>query len=368
MKSIFFLCFAGLLAQSLNAQIQGPLSAATFTVEAIPGSTKTWIDPSNAALSDDTYTTFGNITGGIGSYTDYLVATNFGFTIPALSLITGIIVEVERADPNFRTADHQIRIVKGGVTGSTERSVGSGFPFSDSYQSYGNAGDLWGETWAASDINSSGFGVAVAARRSVAGGTTAGRIDHIRIIVFYNFNTLPLRLINFTAIPNNHSVLLKWITTDEVNMQQYEVERSVNALDYISIKTIASQNQLSQTTYSSVDNNPVAGMVYYRLKTLENNGSIKYSKVVSLYFKKMNTISIYPSLWKPGEALMINNPENEKLNIIFYSLSGQRYGMSVINSYKITTEPIDKAKGIILYQLINSSGKMIARGKLIVSQ
>jgi hypothetical protein len=76
-----------------------------------------------------------------------------------------------------------VRIVKGGTVGSTERSAGAAWPTPvDAFDSFGSSSDLWGETWAASDINSAGFGAALSA--SGAGGDQA-YVDSCRITVHY---------------------------------------------------------------------------------------------------------------------------------------------------------------------------------------
>ena len=350
---------------STQAQIQGPLSGGSFTISVIPGSNKTWNNPGNVSSSNDTYTDFGNLTGGVGTYTDYLVVTNFGFSIPNNVTITGIIVEAERSDPNFRTADYSVRIVKSGTIGATEKSSGSSYPFSDSYQSYGNAGDLWGEAWAYTDINSSNFGVAIAAQRSVAGGTTGGRLDHIRMIVFYDFSLLPLKLLNFSALRKNHAIELIWTTSEEMNLSHYEVERSVNGREFSKIKVVASLNQIQQTTYSILDNFSVNGIVFYRLKTVENNGVIRYSKIISINNGNGNSVMLYPSLWQSGTPLYLTNPGNKKLNIYFFNTSGHLAGKSFTNSIEIPTQSISNAKGILFYRAFNESGSLYSAGKLM---
>jgi hypothetical protein len=77
-------------------------------------------------------------------------------------------------------SDARVRIVKGGTIGSTDKASGSAWPGSDAYETYGSSSDLWGETWTDSDINDSGFGMAIA-----ASGTCEARIDHIEITVHY---------------------------------------------------------------------------------------------------------------------------------------------------------------------------------------
>lgn len=364
MKNLYTSGLLFLIHFTLNAQIAGPNSGGSFTTIVIPGSIQTWSTPSNAASSDNIYTTFGNLAGGVGSYTDYLVATNFGFSIPSGVTINGIIVEVERADPNFRTSDYSIRIVKGGVVGATERSFSSGYPSTDSYQSYGNAGDLWGETWNESDINASGFGVAIAAQRSVSGGTTAGRIDHVRIIVFYDFTLLPVRLIQFSGQKKNKSIELSWTTTDEISMSHYVVERSKDARNFSSLLSVVSRNQLQQTVYSAVDANPLNGISYYRLKTVESNGTVKYSRIISVQLSTGNSISIYPTIWKSGSVLNITNPENEILNILLYNLSGQLMGSSVTNSSLFTPVINPSVKGTLIYNIRDEQGMLKGSGQL----
>jgi hypothetical protein len=94
------------------------------------------------------------------------------------------VVEIERKESGAGAAsDSRVRIVKGGTIGSTDKASGSEWPTTDTYATYGADDDLWGETWTVSDINSSGFGVAISARGLASGGTAS--IDHIRITVYY---------------------------------------------------------------------------------------------------------------------------------------------------------------------------------------
>ena len=360
--SLLLLFFPG-----IQAQIQGPLNGGTFSIIAIPGSNQTWINPGNALSSDNSYSNFNNLAGSVGTYTDYLVATNFGFTIPMGVSMTGIIVEIERSDPNFRTADYRVRIVKGGTVKPAERAVGSSYPSTDSYQSYGNAGDLWGESWTDADINASDFGVAVSAQRSVSGGTTLGRIDHIRIIVFYNFMLLPVRLLEFSALKKDHSVELSWTTADEKDINHYELERSTTVNNFQNIKAITSRNQLQQTTYSVIDNTPLRGIAYYRLKTVEENGKIAYSKIISVKPATGTNRTLYPSKWKTGTPLHVTNLENKKLEIYFSNPTGQHTGKVVTNSQEIPTTSISNAKGIIYYKIINERGDLAGAGRLLAN-
>jgi len=65
---------------------------------------------------------------------------------------------------NSGVYDDKVRIIKGGVVGSTDRASGSAWPGTLTYSTYGSSSDLWGETWTVADINSSSFGVAISAK------------------------------------------------------------------------------------------------------------------------------------------------------------------------------------------------------------
>ena len=370
MKNLYLLFITIYFTTRLTAQSQGPIHGTSFAVFGMAGSNKTWTNASNVASSDNVYSDFGNITGGAGSYTDYLVVTDFGFSIPLGAIVKGIVVEVERSDPNGLTSDYRVRITKSGsvgvTIGNTERSTGAAYPAADAYQSYGNSNDLWGESWTSSTINASGFGVAIAARRTVAGGTTAGRVDDIRITVHYTFTTLPVHLASFSATRSSKEVIVKWKTADETNMSHYKVERSLNGRDFTVVHTTPSQNNAFETNYSYTDHNPVAGTSYYRLKMAGNTGDTKYSSIVTINFNDKENVELYPNLLISGQMINFNNPKDEELTIRFYTANGKQVARVTTISQQLSPVMLEGQKGVIFYHVFKSNGEMAGRGRLML--
>ena len=139
-----------------------------------------WSNPTNVYTSNGSDATAGLPQDDISNY---LKATGFNFSIPGGAIIEGITVEFEKADAGF-IRDSRVRIVKGGVIGSTDRAdTVTYWPDSDEYVSHGNSTDLWGEEWTAVDINDSNFGVAISAVEASGVGLSTAYIDHIRITV-----------------------------------------------------------------------------------------------------------------------------------------------------------------------------------------
>lgn len=144
-----------------------------------------WTNPTNVASSNDVYATA--VGDGLSSH--YLKATNFSFSIPVGAVINGILVEVERHRGVGTIKDVNVKIVKAdGTIGATNKAdTATNWPTSDTYGSYGSSSDLWGETWASTDINDVDFGMVISTSMTGLGATAS--IDHIRITVYYTLSS-----------------------------------------------------------------------------------------------------------------------------------------------------------------------------------
>ena len=174
---VAFAC--AMVATAAGAQSQGPSGPGTVVnnggIGVVP-----WLMPSQALTSDDVYA-FSGV--GTGSPSQYLVATNFSFTLPPSAVVVGIEVGVEKKVATGTATDNAVRIVKGGSIGSTDRSDVNPWPTTDTVVLYGGATDLWGETWTAADINNANFGVAISGKDSISGALL--QVDTFEITVFY---------------------------------------------------------------------------------------------------------------------------------------------------------------------------------------
>ncbi len=365
-KNLLLLSLVFFTRINSSGQIAGPSPGNSFTTVAIPGSSKTWNDPGNTAASDNSYTTFGTITVKNG-YTDYLVITGFGFNIPSGSTISGIVLEIERSDANSMTIDNSIKLVKNGVIEGDEKAVSATYPITDGTQTYGNAGDTWGLAWSVDDINSPNFGVAISARKiNATNGAAAGKIDYVQITVYYDFVTLPVNLINFSATKNNRSVTLEWTTANEINMTSYEVQRSEDGINFKTITSVPSYNNLASTDYSYEDVNPSGGVLYYRLIMLGFSGYSKYSKVIMVNPGSENKISLYPNPVSTNQALHLSGRNGSVLNILFFDEAGRLLSSQTFNSDNITLSSLHAQKGIVLYLITDRNAQIVNRGRLIV--
>lgn len=147
----------------------------------------TWTNTGNVVSSNDTYATATLL--GTSFSTEDLRATNFGFSVPGTATIDGITAEVERKSTTASSTtgkDQTVSLTKNGTSAAGANKAAAGaWPSSDTYASYGGASDLWSTTWTPSEINSSNFGLILAAIGDTGFGSPVVSVDHIRITVDY---------------------------------------------------------------------------------------------------------------------------------------------------------------------------------------
>lgn len=111
------------------------------------------------------------------------------------------------------------------------------------------------------------------------------------------FTPLPVKLIYFKGIPQDDYVILDWSTASEYNNSHFEVERSGEGSRFETLQAVdGAGNSRSTLDYQTVDDNPLPGRSYYRLKQVDWNGVTSYSRTVSVYYSGKQSMSLYPTM------------------------------------------------------------------------
>jgi hypothetical protein len=106
---------------------------------------------------------------------------------------------------------------------------------------------------------------------------------------------LPVGLANFRIQNSDRTSLLLWETESEANSAYFTVERSEAGIDFGTIGTIPSKGNSDQKQfYQLTDHDPLSGTSYYRLKLVDEDGSIRYSPLLSNK-RDYNTIQVIPN-------------------------------------------------------------------------
>ena len=180
----------------------------------------------------------------------------------------------------------------------------------------------------------------------------------------YTAKLLPLKLLNFAATLENKDVQLKWTATNEVNIKQFEVERSYNGINWEKINTIKSLNKSGDNNYAALDKNPKTGSNFYRLRILELDGKFEYSNIQTVTLEpEINGFSIKPNPAK--EKIVIEGKNIKKIRIV------NNFGTVVFQKEtNISTSQLIEIKqlanGVYFIQCTKINGEVITE-KLIIT-
>lgn len=153
-------------------------------------------------------------------------------------------------------------------------------------------------------------------------------------------HALPVELIKFTSKINNGQVRLDWSVENEINLLQYDIERSEDGNHFSTVKTITAAGKKD---YSTTDMT-APGKYYYRLKMVDRDGSVKYSAVLVVDIEDNLIVRIYPN--PATDKLFIRQPNNFT-SIQLVSLHGQ-----IIRQYSSLPQDFISLHGISKGQYI----------------
>ncbi len=136
---------------------------------------------------------------------------------------------------------------------------------------------------------------------------------------------LPIQLARFNGEAMAKMNLLEWVTSAEKNVAYFAVERSINGESrWLEVgKVSAVGNSVNEQYYSLEDEAPLA-LSYYRLKTVDNDGAVYYSKVISITQKvNIGDIRVYPIPASKDLTVQFVNDTKEEVEISLVDINGR---------------------------------------------
>lgn len=103
---------------------------------------------------------------------------------------------------------------------------------------------------------------------------------------------LPVKLMTFTGKLQNGIAELSWQTGAEDDLTRFELEKSTNGKNFISVATFNGKGDNSSYVEHLAQTEPRS---YYRLKMFVGNGKSKFSEVISLGQTAVANVFVYPN-------------------------------------------------------------------------
>ena len=133
---------------------------------------------------------------------------------------------------------------------------------------------------------------------------------------------LPILVNSIKAIRENNTIRIQWTAYAENNTQSYVVEHSTDGVNFSKIYSTIPAAGNGNNTYNGIDNSPVQGYNFYRIKDILISGQATYSTTVKvLYEDSKSGISIFP-----------NPVVDDMVTLQFNNMKKGTYDINVINN------------------------------------
>lgn len=139
----------------------------------------------------------------------------------------------------------------------------------------------------------------------------------------YSGSTLPAKLIDFAGVNKGSYNQLRWVVTEEQNINRYELERSSDGIHYQKVGTKQPQNSMIQVSYTL--NDPVSNGIseyYYRLKTVDNDATFTYSAVIFIRTGINTKLRVLANPFRENIQLQYTAGRDEKISVALFNQAG----------------------------------------------
>ena len=185
-----------------------------------------------------------------------------------------------------------------------------------------------------------------------------------------NTYPLPVNLLSFTVSKLSKANKLDWTSTKEINNSYFDIEHSLNGIDFSTIRNVVGKGTSSvNQAYQFIDPNPINGINYYRLKQVDKDSRFQFSNVLSINNTFSNqTVSIYPNPTTSNLTIEVTGNSEDLFRINIVNSRGEVSKSYNLKGVKETYNVDDLAAGVYLIEIRNTkdnelmnTSKMIKR-------
>jgi hypothetical protein len=182
-------------------------------------------------------------------------------------------------------------------------------------------------------------------------------------------SALPLKLTSFTGKVNERNNELFWTAEEIVNVKSILVQRSADGANFETLGEVPESAILHNNTYT--DNNPLSRGNYYRLVTVNLDGSKEYSNTLLLTRHDNFKITAYPVPAKNTVYVDVSGLSQGNYVLTLSNAAGQR--LKEVNSYisgvgkVINVNTSGLAAGIYFLHLADQKGIIIYHSPVVIN-
>ncbi len=194
-------------------------------------------------------------------------------------------------------------------------------------------------------------------------------------------DTFPVELSSFSFFVEGEKIILQWQTATEVNNYGFEIERTLplpfvyseegsltnqNGRDWETIGFVpGSGNSNSTKKYFFVDNNVKTYKNVYRLKQIDTDGKVEFTRMITVNFGTTRAefllMQNFPNPFNPVTAIIFKTPFDSYITIAIFNPAGELVkelfkGVAISGTHEVIFDASNLPSGIYFCRMITPSG------------
>lgn len=178
--------------------------------------------------------------------------------------------------------------------------------------------------------------------------------------------TLPVVFKNFNGkLLTNETICLDWSAEVDQQHNYFEVEKKINGTAFVSIGRAS-----GAAPWVFIDENPVVGNNYYRIKQMDKDGSVSYSVTINVvYYPDQFQVEIYPNPVQDWLRVEIKTATRDQYRVRLTDLSGkilyEEKNSDGVGSQEWLIPVQNLPSQLLLVTVLNRNGTVLAREKVM---
>ena len=195
----------------------------------------------------------------------------------------------------------------------------------------------------------------------------------------YDWSSLPVELVSFSAEVSGKTVFLRWTTASESNNFGFSLQRKREGEEFAEIAFIRGRGTSNRPSAYSYSDQVPRGTYFYRLKQIDNDGKAAVSQSLRVKVEAPETFALsqnYPNPFNAGTLIEFDLPTKAWIELMVFDLQGQPVRVLVHSQkeeghHKVYWDGLDDqgksvASGVYFYRL--KSGHLSQVNKLVLTK
>ena len=186
---------------------------------------------------------------------------------------------------------------------------------------------------------------------------------------------IPVELASFTGLKTQNGIKLDWITATELNNHGFEIQRSIDGNEFVTIGFVKGKGTTTERSYYTYSDQFYfinENILYYRLKQVDYDGSFSFSNILSIENSSATEFTLaqnYPNPFNPETIIEYSIPGDRFVGLRVYDAMGSEI-ITLVNEQKtagthfVVFDASRMPSGVYFYTLI--AGDFVSTKKMML--